>query len=86
MARQAKMFADEAISELDDAAEAYQKIKERRMKLALDEHEKKGALLALMKSHKKKTYSTEANGGLEVELVPGEDKIKVRRPKDEAAE
>ena len=76
-----------AIGEIDSAAEAYIEIRDERMALTKQEVEKKGALMAAMQKHKLDTYCDEnAVPALLVTLVPGEDKVKVRRAEDEDPE
>jgi hypothetical protein len=73
-----------AIAEIDSAAEAYIEVRDERMVLTKQEVEKKGELMDAMRKHKLDTYCDEnAVPALLVTLVPGEDKVKVRRAEDE---
>lgn len=84
------------IKELDEAAEAYVDVRDRRMALTKEEVKAKETLTLLMKAHKMKAYSYEGerlNGEsgetetverlVKVEKV---DKITVRIPKEPAPE
>lgn len=89
MARKAKQgFLPEMeplrIAELDDAAETYADLRDRRMATGLKEQEAQAELMALMKKHKLKTYTLP--DGRKVEVVPGEEKVKVRKPEKEKDE
>lgn len=68
----------ERIKEIDDAAEAYVKARDARMKKTEAEVTTKQALIAAMKKHKVANYlDSEADPPLAITLVPGKDGVKV---------
>jgi len=74
------------IKEIDDAAEAYQDAKKKRMKLTEQEVDAKKALGAVMRKNKVEVYRDDnASPPLLVVLTPGEDKIKVTEVEEEAS-
>jgi hypothetical protein len=74
---------DREIEELQAAGEHYASIRDRRMKLTEEEVELKKEVRTLMIRHGKKTYRF---GKVEIDLVPGEEKVKVKIHKDESDE
>jgi hypothetical protein len=74
----------ETIKEIDSAAEAYIDVRDKRINLTDRESEAKEALIGVMKKHKVEVYRDEnAVPPLVVTLIPGEDKVKVSRAKEE---
>lgn len=73
---------DKLDKKLSKLAQAYAEARDDRMALLVKECAAKGALLAAMQE-KKATFYRDPETGLEVELVEGEAKLKVRAPKDE---
>jgi hypothetical protein len=72
------------IKEIDAAAEAYIEARDERMELTKREVEAKSLLLEAMQKHNVDTYCDEsATPALLVTLIPGEDKVKVRRLDEE---
>jgi len=71
------------IPELEEAALDYAAIRDDRMKLMGEEVEKKTGLLGLMKKHGRKTYTCE---NITIELVPGEETVKVKVKKEKMHE
>lgn len=67
-----------SIKEIDEAADSYVSLRDKRMKMLAKEVEAKGELEEIMKKHELKTYTYEDKT---VELVPSE-KVKVRKVKD----
>lgn len=66
------------------AAEKYVEIRDERMALTRREVEARDALLSAMREAGLSTYVDEdADPQLEVVIVPGEEKVKVRRLSDE---
>jgi len=82
--RQAKLPGTEPAEHPDvvNAAEAYVEVRDQRCEMSKRESERAGVLLAAMKKHGLSTYALE--DGSRVEVVPGADKVKVRKPRDEA--
>jgi hypothetical protein len=77
----------ETIKEVDSAAEAYVEARDERIRLTDKEVDAKDALVTVMKKHKLDVYRDEnAVPPLIVTLIPGEDKVKVSRAKDEEDE
>jgi hypothetical protein len=75
------------IKEVDTAVEAYVEARDERMKLTDREVEAKEALIAVMRNHKLTVYTDEnAVPPLVITLIPGEDKVKVRRAEEEEGE
>ena len=66
---------DRAIADLQQGAIDYAEVRDERMTLTKDEVARKGALLRLMKKHKKLSY---AYDGVVITIVPGEETVKVR--------
>lgn len=67
-----------------NAAESYVEVRDERCELSKRESERAGVLLEAMKRHGLTTYALE--DGTRVEVVPGADKVKVRKPKDDGAD
>lgn len=67
------------IEAIEKAAEAYADIRNERMELTETEVKRKQTLIDVMKKHQQKLYRFDDH---EVELVPGEDSVKVRKVKD----
>lgn len=66
------------IKEVDDAAEGYVDVRDRRMKLTKKEVEAKNALIAVMEKHKLLVYRDDsASPPMLVTLVPGKAGVKV---------
>jgi len=82
MPRQQQLVEDRTIAELEDIAESYAEIRDRRIALNQEEADLKQQAMALMKKHKKKHY---ARDGIEITLEPGEEtiKVKVKKAKDD---
>ena len=74
---------DPEIDELIDAANAYVKIRDRRMALTPQEADLKQDVLRIMKKHGKKTYN---HDGIEITVIAEEETVKVKIKKDEADE
>ena len=72
------------ITAIDAAADAYVTIRNKRMQLTLDEHEKREALGALMHEHELTTY-TDHEAGYTVEIL-SKEKLRVRSLKDDENE
>lgn len=74
----------ETIKEVDTAAEAYVEARDERIRLTKKEVDAKDALVTVMKKHKLDVYRDEnAIPPLVVTLIPGEDKVKVRKQQEE---
>lgn len=72
------------IQEIDDAAEAYQDAKKKRMKLTGAESEAKLALIAVLRKHKVEVYRDDnANPPLLITLRPGKDGVTVSEVENE---
>lgn len=67
------------LPELESAAEDYADKRDARMAKWEKEKEAQAVLKELMDRHELKVY--ELPDGRKVEVVPGEEKVKVRRPK-----
>ena len=67
-----------------NAAEAYVEVRDERCELSKRESERAGVLLGAMKKHGLSHYVLD--DGARVEIVPGADKVKVRKPKDESGD
>lgn len=65
-----------------NAADAYVQVRDERCDLSKQESERAGVLLSAMKKHGLSFYPLE--DGSRVEVVPGADKVKVRKPRDES--
>ena len=83
MPRQQQLVEDRTIAELDEVAETYADIRDRRIALNEEEANLKQQAMALMKKYKKKHY---ARDGIEITLEPGEETIKVKVKKAKDAE
>lgn len=68
-----------ALRPLERIATAYADLRDRRMELTREEVELKHKALTLMKKFGKSTYKRD---GIEIEVVAGEEKIRVRVAKD----
>ena len=64
-----------SIPELDNVAEEYADIRDQRMVLTTQESDLKKRALTLMHKYKKATYK---HDGIEINVVPGEEDVKVR--------
>lgn len=67
---------DESIPEIEQAAEEYVAIRDKRMVLTEDEVEARTRLIAKMKDHKLDFYKFD---GQIVTVLHGEDKVKVKK-------
>ena len=86
MAKQAELTGMEGnrkLQDLHDAAEDYVEIRDKRMKLTPEEVEAKAKVLALMHRHNKQNYKF---NGLEITVIPGEEKVKVRIKSEDGEE
>jgi len=63
------------IQALDDVAADYADIRDQRMELSTREHDLKVKALKLMHKHGKTIYK---HDGIEINVVPGEEDVKVR--------
>ena len=74
-----------SIQELDDLGLEYAAIRDERMELSRKEVALKDKVHQCMKEHKLKTYKY---GEVEVELIPGEEEVKVRvkKPQEQSPE
>lgn len=82
MARQKELtgIEKESIKEIDDAAEAYEDVRDRRMALTKEEVERQRALVEAMRRHKRRVYRDDtASPPLLVTLTETEVKVKVKR-------
>jgi hypothetical protein len=70
---------DRKLEDLHRAAEQYADVRDERMELLDQEIELKARVAKLMHDHKRTTYSYH---GLIITLVPGEETVKVKVPKD----
>jgi hypothetical protein len=77
MAKQARLPGVETpkLQDLEDAAEEYVEIRDRRIALTDKEVDAKGKLLNLMKKHDRKRYK---RGPVSIEVVPEGEKVKVK--------
>lgn len=71
------------IDEIDNLAEEYVDVRDRRMALTKEEVPAKAALKAAMDKHSLKVYEYDS---VIVEIEPGEDTVKVRKAKKATAE
>ena len=72
------------VAEVNAAAEGYVDARDERMKHTETEVEAREALIAVMKKHSLTVYrDDEASPPLLVTLMPGEDRVKVRRDEEE---
>lgn len=68
------------VKEVDAAAEEYVEIRDKRMKLTVEEKERKEKLIAVMQQHKLTFYEDlESDPPLQVWLVNGEVNVKVKK-------
>lgn len=75
------------ITEVDSAAESYVEARDDRMTLTDKESDAKEALISVMKKHNLEVYCDEnAIPPLVVTIIPGEDKVKVSRAKEDEEE
>lgn len=63
------------LADLNDAAEKYAEFRDARMALLRQEIDQKSLVLALMKKHRRTSYTYE---DLEITLVPGEEKLRAK--------
>lgn len=66
---------DTAIPEIENAAEAYAEIRDRRMALTKQETEARDTVLSAMKKHGKRTYR---HGEIDAEITVEQEKLKVK--------
>lgn len=66
---------DHAIRELENVANEYVEIRDARMELTKREHDLKAEAMKAMRRHGKTFYK---HGGVTIQIVSGEDDIKVR--------
>lgn len=81
MARQKELsgIERESIKEIDDAAEAYVTVRDKRMKLTKEEVEKRDGLIEVMRRHRRKVYRDDnASPPLLVTLKDGKASVKVQ--------
>jgi len=80
--RQARLpgTEDPAIDELEGLAEEYAEARDRRMAIDEEEADLKQQLLAEMKKHHKVAYH---HGGIDIEIIVVDEKVRVRIKKDE---
>ena len=71
-----------AIREIDEAAEVYLEVRDKRQRMTEQEVEKRSMLEDLMRRHKLREYRSD-DAGLSVTLV-GQEQAKVRRTSDDA--
>lgn len=71
---------DPKIEELEYAAESYAEIRDQRLALTPQEKKLKDDLLAAMKRNGKQAYRRD---GIEIEIIPEGEKVKVRIKKEE---
>lgn len=68
------------IREVDTAAASYVEVRDQRMKLTEEEKEAKDTLIAVMAKHKLEFYEDlEAVPPVEVRIIPGDVKVKVKK-------
>lgn len=74
-----------SIQELDDLGLEYAAIRDERMELSRKEVALKDKVHQCMKAHNRKTYKY---GEVEIELIPGEEEVKVRvkKPQEQSPE
>jgi hypothetical protein len=63
------------LADIEAVALDYAEVRDRRMALTKDEAALKQQIIGLLKHHKKTTYRRE---GLELAIVPGEERLRVR--------
>jgi hypothetical protein len=66
---------DRKLADLEDAAEDYAKIRDKRVKLTAQEIDTKATLLALMKKHRKTEYNRD---GIRIWIVMEQETVKVK--------
>lgn len=73
---------DRAIQPLEDIAEAYADVRDRRIELNKEEHELKANALKLMKKYDKTIYR---HDGITIQVIEGEPdvKVKIKKPGDD---
>lgn len=71
---------DPQIEELESLAESYADVRDQRLALTPQEKKLKDDLLAAMKRNHKQLYRRD---GIEIEIVPEGEKVKVRLKKEE---
>lgn len=76
MAKQKDLIEGRGIQELDEAADLVQTITEKRLRLQEQEAEARSDLLEKMKKHGKNVYLYE---GYKATIVPGEEKVSVKK-------
>lgn len=69
----------EVHKDINDAADDYRDVRDQRMQLMKPEALKKATLLAAMQKHKLRRYSY---GRVLVEIVPGDETVRVRTKKE----
>ena len=74
---------DGGIPELEQLGFEYAAIRDRRMETLKEEVELKGKIFAAMKKHKKTQYIYQ---DLMIQIVPGEEKLKVKVAKEDEDE
>lgn len=74
---------DSAIKPLEDAAKAYARVRDERMELTAEEAKRKAALIPLMHKYQKTTYRRH---GIEINLIPEAEDVKVKIAKPGADE
>lgn len=70
---------DHRLEDLHSAAEAYVDVRDERMALTEKEVERRDEVRTLMLKHKKKVYHCD---GVEIKIIDGEPKIKVKVRKE----
>lgn len=77
--RQQDLIDDRAIKPLEDIAESYADVRDRRMELNKEEAELKKHALKLMHKYEKTIYRS---GGIEIRVIEGEEdvKVKIKKP------
>ena len=78
-ARQTSYLENRELMDLEAAAIEYVENRDERMAALKEEVKLKEKVLDLMKKHKKTTY---AHGGITIEVVPVDEKIKVKVQKE----
>ena len=70
------------IKEIEDAADEYVEVRDKRMSLTEREVEKRAALIGVMRAHKVKSYKYDGR----LITLKETDKVKVKTLKDEAGD
>lgn len=78
-AKQQDLIEDREIKPLEDLAEEYADVRDRRMALNLEEAGLKGKAIKLMKKLERTHYKY---NGVEIDVLEGEESIRVRVTKD----